>query len=30
MKQGKALFGKNKNNIGYIDANLDEENYNLE
>ena len=30
MKQGKVLFGKNKNNIGQIDANLDEENYNLE
>jgi hypothetical protein len=28
MKQGKVIFGKNKNNLGQVDANLDEEKYN--
>jgi hypothetical protein len=27
-KQGKVIFGKNKNNLGQVDANLDEEKYN--
>ena len=28
MKQGKLIFVKNKNNLGQVDANLDEEKYN--